>query len=279
MNPLKWLKQGERDHLIAPHQRGLWNRLKRRWKFRRNKNKEQLDRPMSIFVTTRCNLNCYSCAALGMNPRPEPWDASLHNIQLFLSRMQDVFPEGSYVLLTGGEPTLYQYLESTVDLIHNYRFKASILTNCAVLHHRTFSKLDYLILDYHKINEDKYTKVKKFLDANNIKYESRMKHYHQDIPYAMENNITKGARCSNWMKPITLYKGVVYPCCNAMCAEWWNNTSNIREDLDSAGWEVYNPKLAEVVKKWRYTLPDSFYRFCTLNCWKDAKRAKWVEIT
>ena len=271
----------KRQGLISPNQRGYKNSIIRwiKGQLKRNTSYTQqnsLYRPMSIFVTTTCNLNCYSCGALGMNPRPKEWNADPNKIELFLKYMVDVFPEGSSILLTGGEPTLYPHLKEVCDMIHEYGFKTSMLTNCAV--YVEPSMFDYIILDYHGVNRGKYDMYKYQLDKLGIPYESRMKDYHQDILYAMDNNITKGIRCSSFLKPYTLYDEVVYPCCNAMCVEWWKHTNELTLALIDAGWYIGNPDLSNTLKNWRETLPSEFYRFCTLNCWRDANKAKWVEI-
>ena len=253
----------KREHLIAPNQRGLIQRIKRRM----NRNKRQLDRPLSIFLNTYCNLDCYSCAALGMKTKPPAVNTRISDIEKFLEQMTKLYPNTA-IMLTGGEPTMYPFIPQVCDLIHAYGFKVSILTNGFKIYPPDL--FDFIILDYHNINDLNLDEWKDNLEKSNTKWDIRMKQYHQDIPYAIKDNITKGARCSNWLRPLTLWQNVVYPCCNIMCVEWWHDTFDVTMALIDAGWTVDNPNLVEYIQNWRETLPAEFYRLCSIGCWKDA---------
>ena len=263
----------KREQFKAPNRRGLWNRIKRRM----NRGKAiKLVRPISIFVTTKCNLNCYSCAALGMDPRPNLEDTRLEDIELFLRAMKER-NKGETVMFTGGEPTLYPYLGEAAHLARSLGFLTSMLTNGVNLVPPEW--FDVIILDKHSVNSDQIQLWEEMLNGKGIKYEVREKQYHQDIPYAMEDNVTKGARCANWLKPLVLRGDIVYPCCNILCVEWWHGTEDVTVALRESGWTVNNPDLVDTIEDWRETLPSEFYRVCTLKCWKDSSRARWVEIT
>lgn len=253
----------------APHDRGFISYLKRKIK----PHKTIPNRKISIFLNRYCNLNCYSCAALGMNPKPD--ETSIEDIELFLIQMNNLLP-GSTVMITGGEPTMSPQLEQVTQLIRENGFKSAMLTNCFKF--VPLDWFDFIILDYHGINEGEFELWREALTNSGRWWDLRMKHMHQDIPYAMENNITKGARCLNWLTNYTLWKDIIYPCCNMMCVEWWNETDEATLALREAGWTVHNPDLVETIKNWRETLPAEVYRLCTLKCWKHSSRSKWVDI-
>lgn len=258
----------KREHLIAPHERGIVQRIKRRMK----RGKRKLERPLSIFLNNYCNLDCYSCAALGMITRLPPVNTSLDDIEKFLIHMEKLHP-GKSIMLTGGEPTMYPFLREVCDLVHSYGFKVSMLTNGF----KVFSPelFDFIILDYHGENKEKLAEWTSLLEKSEVEWDIRSKQHHQDIPFAMKDNITKGARCSNWLNPLTLWQNVVYPCCNIMCVEWWHDTFEVTMSLINSGWIVDNSNLVKCIENWRESLPSEFYRLCTIGCWKDANKALW----
>ncbi len=260
------------DRLRPPKNRGPLAYIKRKL----YPKKTIPNRNLTIFLNTYCNLNCFSCAALGMETRPPAVDTSLKDIEAFLKHMSEIY-SGNYVLLTGGEPTMYPLLSQVCDMIHSYDFKVAMITNGFKIFPPEL--FDFIILDYHGINEDKLNEWLTVLRNSGIAWDSIMKQYHQNIQLAMKDNITKGARCAYWLKPLTLWQNVVYPCCNIQCVEWWHDTFEVSEALIDAGWTVDNPDLIGVIKNWRETLPSEFYRLCTVGCWKDADKATWSQIT
>lgn len=262
----------ERDSFRPPHQRGLVNFIKRRIKPRI----KIPDRCISIFLTTSCNLNCFSCGALGMDPRPKVEYTQLGDIELFLGLMQGIYP-GSFVMLTGGEPTLYPELKKVCELIREYGFKPSMLTNGYKI--VPVEWFDAIMIDYHgESNKVRIEEWKKILRWSDIIWDVHDKRYHQDMNVAMDHNITKGLRCPNFLSPLTLWKSVVYPCCNSMCLEWWHDTDTITEGFMREGWTVDNEQLPWVIENWRDTLPLEFYKMCSLQCWRDASKRKWVKL-
>lgn len=208
-----------------------------------------------------------------MNPKPA--ETKLTDITKFLEHMK-TFKPGSTVMVTGGEPTMSPHLGAVAKMIRDNGFKSAMLTNCYKL--IPLKWFDYIILDYHGVNKGEFELWKAALKESRRWWDMSPKHMHQDIPYAMKDNITKGARCSNWLTNYTLWQDVVYPCCNMMCVEWWHDTEEATMVLREAGWTVDNPNLVETIKNWRGTLPAEVYRLCMLKCWKDSTRAKWVKI-
>ena len=259
------------DRLRPPKNRGPFAYIKRKL----HPQKTLPNRHLSIFLNTYCNLKCFSCAALGMPKPPPPIDTKIENIELFLRHAAKIYP-GSYIMLTGGEPTMYPRLGEACHLIHEYGFKTAMLTNGYRMVPAEW--FDFILLDYHGVNDDKMIEWQKTLKASNIKWDIRMKQYHQDIQVAMKGNITRGARCSNWLEPLTLLQNVVYPCCNLMCVEWWHDTDEVTTALIDAGWTVDNPGLVGAIKNWRETLPSTVYQLCMLGCWRDADKANWRQI-
>jgi hypothetical protein len=208
---------------------------------------------------------------------PTPDETTLDDIGAFL-RLTRRWRPGAAVQLTGGEPTLIdpQKLRAICDAVHGVGRIVGLLTNGARLH--PVEWFDYVRLDDHGVNRGDLAPWRNALTQRRRLFEVYPKTYHQDTLHAMDGNVTKGARCTNWLRPITLWKSVVYPCCNAMCLEWWHHTEAITEALRGAGWTVQNPDLYETMTQWRETLPAAFYRLCTLGCWKDATKAMWRPI-
>ena len=234
---------------------------------------------MNILLNRYCNLNCYSCAAMGMNPPPD--ETTIEELQAFLINIKGYRPDLTF-LLTGGEPTAmdHEKLEKTCELIHEMGYKTALLTNGYKLIPTKW--IDYIVLDKHGINDEDIAKWEAHLKhENREKYEFREKQWHMDIPYAMKDNLTEGARCGNWVTSITVWKDVVYPCCNIMAVAWWNGDMDqkLASSLRDSGWNVYNPKLVETILNWRETLPGEVYRVCMTQCWKQSSKTKWVKIT
>jgi len=237
------------------------------------------DERMGIFLNRYCNLNCYSCAAMGMNPPRD--ETTLEEIRVYLTNIEGYKP-GATFMLTGGEPTALDHgkLEKICDLVHEHGYTTALLTNGFKLIPTKW--IDYIMLDRHGINEESIAKWEAHLKHENREtYEFREKQWHMDIPYAMKDNLTEGARCGAWMTSITLWKDIVYPCCNLMCVAWWNNDldQKLASDLRYAGWEVHNPDLVDTIRNWRETLPGEAYRLCMTQCWRGASKTKWVKIT
>ncbi len=274
MNPKRIFKEIFRlNKDTAPNSRGLLKNLKRKW----IPKKVIPNRFLSIFLNRYCNLNCFSCAALGMNPETD--ETTLEEIHTFLERMRG-YKQGSTIMLTGGEPTMIERekMESICWKIRNMGHKTALLTNGYRMTLELSKLFDYIVLDDHGVNSDKISGLQRVLEPTGKLVNVTAKQFHQDIRFAMKDNVTKGARCNNWLKPLTLWKNIVYPCCNMMCVEWWHKTNVVTKALFDAGWHIDNPSLLLTITNWRMTLPAEFYRLCSLGCWKDSKRARWEKI-
>ena len=237
------------------------------------------EKRMNLFLNRYCNLSCYSCAALGMNPPRD--ETTIDELTAFLTNIKGYSP-GITFMLTGGEPTAMDHgkLETICALIHEKGYKTALLTNGFKLIPTEW--IDFILLDKHGINDNEIAKWEDHLkDKRYDTYEFREKQWHMDIPYSLKNNITEGAKCGNWITSATLWKDVVYPCCNMMCAAWWNNDvdKDLAQKLREAGWSAYNPDLVNTILNWRETLPGEAYRVCQLKCWRKASKTKWVKIT
>jgi len=211
--------------------------------------------------------------------RPPPDETTTSEIANFLRNLGEYAP-GSTVMLTGGEPTAVDHgkLKTVCSLIHDHGYKVALLTNGFKL--IPVEWVDYIILDKHGINDADISKWEAHLEEAGRDIDYRDKYFHMDIPYSMDGNITKGARCNNWIYTLTLWRDVVYPCCNMMCVAWWNNDYGdiLAPALRKAGWNADNLELADDIRAWRTTLPGEAYRTCTLGCWRDAPRTRWVKI-
>lgn len=260
------------DRLRPPGQKGFFAYIKRKF----HEKKVIPNRSLSIFINRYCNLKCFSCGALGMNPPPD--ETSIEDIEIFLETFRDYEP-GSTIILTGGEPTMIDpvKLKRICDGIHRIGYKVGMLTNGFRLH--PLEWFDYVALDHHGINENEIQVWRTALKNAGRWFMETDKTYHQDMEYAMKGNITKGLRCPSLMRPLTLWKDVIYPCCNIMCVEWWHKSDAVTQALKTSGWTIYNPWILETIKNWRQTLPNEFIRMCSLNCWRDADRAIWRKIS
>lgn len=211
-----------------------------------------------------------------MHPKRD--ETSIEDIELFLGLFKDYEPN-STVVITGGEPTMIDTvkLRKICALIHISGKKVGMLTNGYKLHPLTW--FDFVNLDNHGVNAKDLVKWRIALKESGRWYEETDKTYHQDMRYAMKNNITQGFRCNSLMQPLTLWKDVIYPCCNAMCVEWWIDNYDVTNALRKAEWTIHNPEIVYTVTNWRKTLPSEFYRLCIIKCWKHANKAKWRLIT
>ena len=262
----------KRDSLRPPNNKGVLSYIDRKL----NPRKKIPNRHCSIFLTTMCNLDCFSCGALGMDPRPKVEHTSLRAIEKFLQHMEKIHP-GTYIMLTGGEPTTYPQLKEACQLVRKYGFHPAMLTNGYKI--VPVDWFDSIMIDDHgSLNSKEVALWIEHLQGSDIIWDVHQKQYHQDMRYAMDGIITKGLRCSNFLKPLTLWKNVIYPCCNVMCLEWWHNDNSVTKGFIREGWTVDNDDFPDTFKNWRDTLPLEFYKMCSLKCWRDTSQRKWVKL-
>lgn len=242
-----------------------------------------------ISLNNTCNLKCYSCSSLCDKPigsnvfRDKIKFQSLEGIKRFLSSLKD-YRKNYWVRLVGGEPTIpnnleFDYLEKISELCKKYNYKLDILTNgFRIMDYNPFI-FDYIHLDYHGgINAEHIdTAIKYFNDVGykNYNVQPTLKHFdiQKKIGYP-----TSGIKCPEFMKSITLWKNVVYPCCISPYLGGWWNTKELDESLVKHGWNVYSDKLDLIIDNWEYSLPDVFYKFCNIRCWRNNKKVEWVDI-
>jgi len=274
----------KRDRLyLPPPEQGFMNFLKKQMMQRGLIPTEKRFIPnkrLGILLNRYCNLNCFSCSAIGRNPPKD--ETTLDEIQAYIKNIEGYYPE-SVFMLTGGEPTAIDHgkLEKICSLIHERGHKTAILTNGFRL--IPVEWIDYVVLDRHGINDDAIAKWKKHLKiANRENYDVFDTLWHMDIAYSLKDNITVGARCSSWTNTITLWKDVVYPCCTHMHMAVWDSEildQKLASNLRDAGWNAYNPDLVETIRNWRETLPGEAFRVCSIKCWKHSSKTRWVKIT
>ena len=88
----------QHDRLYRPPpDRGFIAYIKR--KTRPSLRKFVFEERMGLFLNRYCNLKCYSCAALGMNPPSD--ETTLEEIKAYLKNIEGYKP-GATFMLTGG---------------------------------------------------------------------------------------------------------------------------------------------------------------------------------
>jgi len=247
-----------------------------------------LDR-YQIVLNNSCNLKCFSCSTLCDKPigsnvfREKIKFQSIEGIESFLRKLKD-YRKNYWVRLVGGEPTLpnnldFDYLEKISELCKKYGYKLDILTNgFKIMEHNPFI-FDYIHLDYHgDING------KDIINARNYFRDMKYKNYFIQPTlkhFSIKDGLgypTKGIQCPEFMKDITLCNNTLYPCCVSPFLGGWLNTKELDESLVKSGWNVYSDKLDIIIDNWEYSLPDIFYKFCNIRCWRNDKKVEWVDI-
>jgi len=238
-----------------------------------------------INVCNFCNLKCYSCSSLCDKPfnnafRDKPRIQSLEDIEKFVKLIYNWYPN-RYIRLSGGEPTMVgtSYLYKIVDILHKYNRKVSLLTNGYLMDKIDPYRFEQIILDNHSpLNKEFIDRSIKHLEKS--KYDNWEIWYltrHIDLDKQRENNISMGLNCPNWINTISLWKDIIYPCCNMQYLEGWDNNSFLTKALRNAGWNVNNPYLINTIENWRTTIPSDIIKTCLLSCWVGGP-IKWVSI-
>ncbi|MHA2052694.1 MAG: hypothetical protein ACW99F_03755 [Candidatus Hodarchaeales archaeon] len=267
---IKRINQGfELEKNRSPDNVGVKGYIKRRL----NKDKSPLTL-ISIVLNNLCNLNCFSCLA---KPNTDPYIEKSETVDVFLRNIASWNP-GSAVVFSGGEVTLLpdDLLNEIFRVTQENNRKVVLLTNGARL--IDFDYVDHVILDNHGINEKAVKEYEKALIKEKIEYTIRKTIYHKDAEKGRLGNISKGARCKDWLKTITLWRGAVFPCCSSCYLDSWDEDCSLIQALLTNGWNYANENLYEVIKDWRNTLPGIMFKKCLLSCWVDSEKSVWRKI-
>lgn len=236
-----------------------------------------------VLVTNVCNLSCYSCSALcdysfGSNPfRDTPYVMPPEMLDEFLSNISDYNPD-YWIRLEGGEvstvphDTLLKYIE----IIHSHGRKVDTLSNGYKLLDYPADLFDYVMLDEHIQNQELIKKIVKYYDNNGYEnYLIHPMHHHIDLGLQRKNNTAPGVKCRNWMDRITLYKGVIYPCCMSPFLEGWDNKICQTPALIKAGYTYNNKHLTELINNWEKHIPEEAINTCINGCSRGGKNIRW----
>lgn len=262
---LEKLEKALRQDWMAPPNRGALAYLGR---VLRRRSKLVIDmnaRRGVVMVTSDCNLDCFGCVARGPHWRSE--STNYHSIIRFFRILRELYP-GCNVHFTGGEPTLYENIELAAVTAKFYGFAVDMLTNGARLIDLT--PFDNVLVDDHGVNhEDVLRFVEHCKSYPHLNWDVKNSRWHRDTAAAIRGNLTKGVRCAGWMFALMLRGDVFYPCCNLPVADFWHGGTAVEDAFREAGWHVDNPEAADVVRRWRETVPDIAYRVCALGCWQN----------
>ena len=100
-----------------------------------------------IKLTDRCNLSCPFCHAEGGRREND-----LVIGQTFISALELLRPLYSRVHLTGGEPLLYQHLDSLMEILEGFGLKIAMTTNGQFLPESRLAvlkRLEYINVSVH----------------------------------------------------------------------------------------------------------------------------------
>jgi len=245
-------------------------------------------------VVNYCNLHCEWCSTLNHIPirrdspyptRRNKWEISLDTIRLFCERFKDHGIDNMH-RLTGAEPTCMpiKKLEAVIDTFKSYNRKLWMITNgynLMGLSKEHINKFSGLTLDDHGINHSHIKTCKKYLDHfYNGHVQVLVQETHWNLVEAMNHPSNKGKHCQSMMRTPAVIDSIIYPCGNLFNIEQINKDTRIRRELLDAQWTLENPKILQVLKNWRKTMPRYVLNQCLNSCWRPNWRVgKSVKIT
>lgn len=235
---------------------------------------------VQIITNNYCNLHCEWCSFMCHQPfskdssiisHREKWDMPESEARLFCERFKGHYEESVHKLL-GGETTAMppEKLYAIIDVFNEYGRSLKLLSNgfnIMGLSKDYLKKLDYIELNDHGINHDHVAECFKYLKTfYKGKLIRRQQSEHYDLGKAQETCFP-GAPCNSIMNPPVLCRGVIYPCCIHPGVELWSNNWGMSNSLKQAGWSLENPDVADVLKRWKQTIPDYVIESCNSRCW------------
>ena len=253
-------------------------------RMRRKVNPEE-EPKIVLYLTNYCNDRCFSCSTLCDKPHSNHFNKHNYNMEpleakTFFKNLGDYGLELP-VRFAGGEPTLNPHISKLAEIVKNKGRFVDIITNAAKITEIDPYLFNWIYLDEHAANGDAIKKaIKYFKKQGYNNWTSTYNVLHRDIAFMRKNNISYGVRCPLWMRGITVYNGIVYPCCVfPPLIGWDEDGAQIDSALIRAGYTVKNPNISTLLTDWRSHLPDIMYRKCTLSCWRGApqNRIKWYK--
>lgn len=240
-----------------------------------------------VNVTNYCNLDCFSCSVLCDKPmgsncfRDVPRNQDLSSLNKFLDLIKD-FRIDHWIRLGGGEPTAtgYTYLKELVNIVKCHNRKICLLSNGFKLSEFDPHLFDFIQLDNHGTNQkDIDNCIERFKSNKYGSYGVIIHKWHRDLEHQRKTNLVSwGLNCPAWLRQITLWQDVVYPCCNFPYFDGWDNDTIGTDSLKKTGWSVENPNLKETIEDWKNTIPNEVIRKCIFSCWNGKNEKIWVKI-
>ena len=102
---------------------------------------------------------------------------------------------------------------------------------------------------------------------------------HQNLEIRRKKTPRRQGRCNGYMRLITLWENMVYPCCAMFCVEGWDNHTRATDAIRETGWHIDNPNLVATMKDHKNTIPQVFFDACA-GCWskKDKRHSEGKSI-
>lgn len=224
-----------------------------------------------IFTNSYCNLHCEFCSSSSNNLKKVGyWEISIEDVKRFCELFRGV-GNNDYHRLVGGETTALPLnkFDRITQIFAEENKQLSILTNgfrLMRLNPNIVNRFKEIVLDDHGINSEHIKKCKIWLKKfYNGKIHVRACDIHYDLEEAIE--YSNGFRCA-LMKTPTLYKSIIYPCCNMGYVADYHLDSRLPKEFERAGWSIQNDNLLETLKNWRKSLPKYAVEVCLHKCWQ-----------
>jgi len=234
-----------------------------------------------IKTNNYCNLHCEHCSNLCHIPinrnheniwRRGKYEISIEDLTAFCERFKGIGESSQHIIL-GGETTMMPVdkVEGIIGVLDNYNRKIVMQTtgyNLMGIDKKSLNKISEIRLADHSINSDHIKNCRGYLGSfYKGKLVVKYIKIHYDLDVAMGHIKNVGKVCNRWMRSLTLWGSVLYPCCPLPLLMMKNNDKRMQEELTLAGWSVHSNEFMETVKNWRNTIPPYIIEQCKNVCW------------
>jgi len=234
-----------------------------------------------IKTNNYCNLHCEYCSNMCNIPinrnnknisRREKYELSIEDLTTFCERFKGIGESSQHIIL-GGETTMMPVdkVEGIIEVLDNYNRKMVMQTtgyNIMEIDKKSLNKISEIRLADHDINHDHIMDCLEYLRPfHKGKIVRKYIKIHYDLDVAMGHIKNVGKTCNRWMRSLTLWGSVLYPCCPLPLLMMKNNDKRMQKELTLAGWSVHSGEFTKTVKNWRNTIPPYIIEQCKNVCW------------